>query len=150
MAYTPDHLLFVDPGGMTGMAAYSDGTLRADEFPFHQACTQLETMMMQYSRELHVCWERFTIGPNTHKMSPQPEAYELIGVLKYLAVKYGCTVLKPALPAERLAATPKMLQAIGWWPTGKDDAQSACQHMLAWMKRNDCVPSSAATILAGL
>jgi hypothetical protein len=53
-------------------------------------------------------------------------------------------LLDPANPADRLAAKPADLKTLGWWTPGLDDAQSASQHLLAWLKREKCVPPDLA------
>ncbi len=105
---------------------------------------------MHYREELHILWERFTILPSTHKLSPQPEAYELPGVIRYVAARNRSVLLPPAQPADRNTATPEMLKAVGFWTPGKDDAQSASQHLLAFCIREHCVPPHLATALARL
>jgi hypothetical protein len=148
MAAPPQHVMWIDPGGMTGIALWDRNSFRADEHLPFPACQLIETYCQRLGSALYVGWEKFTIGPNTHKLTRQPEAYEIPGLVKYLAQKHNCKMLKPAMPDARLTATPKMLQSIGWWPYGKDDAQSAAQHMLSWMKRENCVPGQLLTLLA--
>lgn len=136
----PPYLVWVDPGGMTGIASLVRGTFHVDEYPFDEACDQLTSMADWTGRHLHLGYEKFTILPSTHKLSPQPEAYELPGVIKYLAHKYRCVLLKPAMPSERNTASAAELAALGWWLPGKNDAQSASQHLLSYLKRENCVP----------
>ena len=147
-AAPPAHLLWIDPGGQTGFAWLYEGVFGAHETGFHEACRQLEIQAMTWGHHLSVGYERFTILPSTHKLSPQPEAYEFPGVIRFLAHKYGCRLLPPALPAERTMATAAELETLGWWPPGLDDAQSAAQHLLAFLKREHCVPPELETKLA--
>lgn len=147
-AAPPPILLWLDPGGQTGFAWLFKGVFGAHEAGFYEACRQLETTCHAWGHQLHIGFERFTILPSTHKLSPQPEAYEFPGVIKFLARKYRCVLLDPAQPSDRLAATPAELKALGWWTPGLDDAQSASQHLLAWMKREKCVPPDLARKLA--
>jgi hypothetical protein len=143
--------MWIDPGGMTGIATLEGGrTFHADEYPFQMACEYIEAWCMDYRGALHIGYEKFTILPGTHKLSPQPEAYELPGVVRYVATRNGSRLLSPAAPGDRSAATPEMLKAIGWWVPGKDDAQSASQHLLAFLLREHCVPPHLATLLAQL
>jgi hypothetical protein len=74
----------------------------------------------------------------------------MIGVTRRAMRKYGCCQIGPAMPAQRKTASPAMLKAIGWWRPGKDDAQSAAQHMLASMLRTGQVPDKEQVILAAL
>jgi len=142
--------MWLDPGGMTGFAWLFEGVFGAHELPWDAACGQLEIACSSWGNRLHIGYERFTILPSTHKLSPQPEAYELPGVIKFLARKHRCVLLEPAQPSERLNVSADELKAIGWWTPGLDDAQSASRHLLAWLRRENCVPPALAVALARL
>jgi len=142
--------MWIDPGGMTGLATLINGGFFASEYPFAEACDVLTGNCQLFGRELHIGYEKFTILPSTHKLHPEPEAYEFPGVVKYLARMNRCVLLQPAQPSERLAATSAELKALGWWTPGLNDAQSAAQHLLAFLKRENCVPPHLATTLARL
>lgn len=147
-AAPPDRLLWLDPGGQTGFAWLFGSIFGAWEHPFYDACHYLEAACQAWGPRLHLGFEKFTIGPSTHKLSPQPEAYEFPGVARFLAHKYRCVLLPPAMPAERNLATPAELKALGWWTPGRDDAQSASLHLLAWLKHEQCLPPELAAKLA--
>lgn len=149
MPAPPPVTLWIDPGGMTGFACWVCGTDRfwADEFPWARACDELTALAGYWGPVLYIGYEKFTILPSTHKLSPQSEAYEFPGVIKYVAQVHGCGLLQPAKPSERNVATPAMLRKIGWWVPGKNDAQSASQHLYAWMLRENCVPRTLAGML---
>lgn len=141
-------VLWVDPGGMTGLARIERGRFHADEFPFGEACDRINAMCAYWRHSMAIGWERFTITTETHKKTRQPEAMEIIGVCKYLAASYRCQVLRPAQQHTPDRRDRELLQALGWWVPGKDDAQSAAAHMLHWMMRAGTVPSAAAAKLA--
>jgi hypothetical protein len=147
-AAPPPALMWVDPGGMTGIATLEGTRFMASEYPFIEACTLIDTWCVHYHGSLCIGWEKFTIGPATHKLSPQPEAYELPGVIRYLAHRTSTRLLEPAMPSDRNTATPAELKALGWWTPGQDDAQSASQHLLAWLKRERCLPHELESKLA--
>lgn len=144
MPAPPSVVLWIDPGGMTGFAALEFGRFWCDEFEWGKACDRLTSIASHYRAALYLGWEKFTILPSTHKLTPQPEAYEFPGVIKYVARAYGCALLPPAAPSERLVVKPDMLRRIGWWLPGKNDAQSASQHLYAWLLRANCVPPGLA------
>lgn len=148
MPAPPPVTLWLDPGGMTGFACWESGNdhFWADEFAWDDACDKLATLASYYRSLLYIGYEKFTILPSTHKLSPQPEAYEFPGVVRYLARTWACGLLPPARPAERNVATSAMLRKIGWWLPGKNDAQSASQHLYAWMLRENCVPHRIAAM----
>src|SRR5690348_10594298 len=133
----PPAVLWIDPGKMTGLAYY--GHLRqsepyrwiCDEFDFVNAGEQIKAITEAHWNTLSVGWETFTIFPKTPAADAH-HAIEMIGVARYHAMRHGCRILTPASPDQRKVATREMLEAIGWWMPGKDDAQSAAQHALAW------------------
>lgn len=147
----PPAVMWIDPGGMTGIAtllsepslpgftdlAHSYPRFAATELTFENACAAIEGMCGMYAGHLAVGWERFDIGPDTHKKTREGvyDALHMIGVCRYVVPRWGCRVLTPAAPADRLIATMDDLKRLGWWVPGKDDAQSAAQHMLAWLIR---------------
>jgi hypothetical protein len=141
-------VLWVDPGKMTGLALYVPYQMQfIREADFIQASATIESACRHYGHPLLVGWESFRIGPRT----PPADAHyaiEMIGVTRYLAMKFNCQILQPASPDQRLTASRSMLQALGWWTAGRDDAQSAAQHMLSWMLRTDNLPAKEAGILA--
>lgn len=139
-AAPPDRLMWIDPGGQTGFAWLYDGIFGTFEHSFGEACRVLEVSCQSWGPRLHIGYEKFTILPSTHKLHPEPEAYEFPGVVKHLALKYRCKLLQPVMPADRNLSTPAELKALGWWLPGKDDAQSASLHLLSFLKREKCVP----------
>lgn len=140
-------VLWVDPGKMTGLAAWLPGNrVFIDEYDFMGAAENLSRACADWRGGLLVGWEDFTIGPDTHKKSADAHhAIEMIGIARWYARFYGCQILPMAKPGDRLAASRQMLERIGWWVPGKDDAQSAAQHLLSWMLRAGCVPDEAMT-----
>lgn len=146
-------VMWIDPGGMTGIAVwwpdpFAPGVL-ITEADFDGAADQIEQACAFWGSGLDVGWEDFHIHPKT----PARDAHlaiEMIGVARRAQRKNGCRNIGPAQPDQRKKATKAMLEAIGWWMPGKDDAQSAAQHALAWMLRTGNVPNREATVLAQL
>lgn len=142
---------WVDPGGMTGIAIWQSamgGFFSAAEYPFDEAGDALWDLAGNYGRSMAIGWERFTVGPQTHKLTSQPEAMEVIGLCRWVAHYHGCHVLTPAQQHSPDRADREALQKIGWWVPGKDDAQSAACHMLRWMKRENELPASVRQALS--
>lgn len=146
----PPYLMWLDPGGMTGFAWQFEGIFGAHEQPWIEACRQLEVACESWGDRLHLGYERFTIRPNTHKLSVQPEAYEFPGVIKFLARKHRCVLLPPAQAHTPSAIDKEELEALGWWTPGLNDAQSAACHMKNWLRREHCLSPEQATALARL
>jgi hypothetical protein len=136
--------MWVDPGGMTGIALLVRWGIELDEYDFMSACTRIENVCQAYGGRLAIGWERFDINAETHKKTRAGvhDALHVIGVVRYLALKYGCRAM---LPAQQHTPTPddrRKLQALGWWVPGKDDAQSAAAHMLRYLEQeNELTPA---------
>jgi hypothetical protein len=146
----PPCVLWIDPGFMSGFARLERGRFLADEYPFKEAGDRLYALAQHYGPAMWVGWERFTVNAETHKKTPQPEAMEFIGVARFFCLSWRCRILTPAAPGDRNTATQAMLRQLGWWVPGKDDAQSAAQHMLSWLLRTGQLPpAERARILTG-
>jgi hypothetical protein len=154
LSQLPPAVLWIDPGGMTGLAMYQKGGLPAfwaNEYGFMDASGLIMAACTEYRDRLWVGWEAFHINAKTHtKSADAHSAIEMIGVARFAAVANRCRVLSPANPGDRNVATQVMLNALGWWRPGKDDAQSAAQHMLAYMLRTSAVPADESRVLRGL
>lgn len=142
--------MWVDPGKDTGIAAWHPRWDRAFvwEYEFERAGDMIEYICRAYGQPL-VGWEAFHINPKTPPADAH-HAIEMIGVTRRAAIKNKCVILTPADPNQRKKATPAMLKALDWWLPGKDDAQSAAQHLLAWLLREGNLPDREAGILAEL
>lgn len=147
----PPAVLWIDPGKDTGLAFYArhSSSFMATEGPFMYAAMAIEDVCGRWQSALSVGWEQFTIRPTTPPADAH-HAIEMIGVARLWAMRHGCTILTAATQEQRKVATQEMLEALGWWLPGKDDAQSAAQHALAWMMRSNALPSKEAGILAAL
>jgi hypothetical protein len=158
----PPAVLWIDPGGQTGIAAYQSQRkpllplsnevpgFVAAELDFQEACGEIDMICASWQGLLAIGWERFTITSTTHKKTPQPEAMHVIGVCRYLADKYGCRVLPEAQQATPSAAEQEQLKALKWWVPGKNDAQSAAGHMLRYLVRANELPPREREILSAI
>lgn len=147
----PPAVLWVDPGGMTGLAALIHGQqFWTDEYPPQQAAEVIAGFCQLWNHGGVIGWERFFIGPQTHKLTQEPvhQAIEMIGVTRYLATAHHVRILTPAAPEDRKVASQAMLRKLGIWPAGKDDAQSATQHLVSWCLRTGDVPAAWRATLA--
>jgi DNA-directed RNA polymerase subunit N (RpoN/RPB10) len=142
-------VIWCDPGGMTGIAALTGHGTRffADEYGFEDACRQVEAACHHYGRSLAVGWERYDINTRL----PQKDAHlvlEMIGVIRWCARKNQCVILEPAQQHTPKGHERLELQKIGWWVKGKNDAQSAAWHMLAWLRKTGQLPPRERAILS--
>lgn len=144
----PPCVLWIDPGDMTGLARLVRGReFHAGEWAFRDAGDRIYGCCAEWKSGLWVGWERYRIDPR----KPQTHAYDaigMIGVARYFATVFGCVILPPAQPDERNTASPAALKAIGWWIPGRDDAQSAAQHLAAWLQRTGNTPPELSVRMA--
>jgi hypothetical protein len=150
MPAPPPAVLWIDPGGMTGLASLVSSQFHASEHPFEQACDRIAGMCANYNYALAIGYERYTILPGTHKLSAQTQALEIIGVVRYLARIYHCQLLQPAQQHTPDQHEQAELRELGWWVPGQDDSQSAACHLLRWLRRANCLPPELARVLAQL
>ena len=143
----PAAVMWIDPGMDTGLAVLLNSRqFYADEYRFMQAAGAISYTCQAFRERLWIGWERYDID----RRLPQQDAHhaiEMIGVARREATENGCRILPPAAPADRKLATMAMLKAIGWWVPAKDDAQSAAQHMLAYLHRVHEVPPDQRAVL---
>jgi hypothetical protein len=158
----PPAVLWIDPGGMTGLALYQSQPYRssipepglprftAGEHDFLPACQQIHAICGYWGPSLAIGWERFTITSTTHKLTPQPEATWVIGVCRYLAAKYSCRVLPEAQQHTPEPFEQEQLKALEWWKKGEDDSQSAAAHLLRYLVRANELPPREREILSAI
>lgn len=151
----PAAVLWEDPGKMTGLALLFPHQVIpepsvnwwCDEGDFMAAGDWVTGLSSSWRERLWIGWERYDINVRM----PQKDAHhaiEMIGVTRRAAMRNGCRILTPAAPSQRKIATRKMLASIGWWVPGKDDAQSAAAHMLAWLLREGELPPRERELLS--
>jgi hypothetical protein len=129
---------------MTGLAWLIGGVdFGAEEYPPQQAGDMISSFCSTWNYGGTIGWERFHIGPQTHKLTQEPvhQTIEMIGVARWLSAAHHVCVLTPAAPDDRKTASADMLRKLGIWPAGKDDAQSAAQHLVAWCLRSGNLPA---------
>lgn len=143
-------VIWIDPGKATGIAMWSpEAGFHVFEDQFGNACDRIESACRYWNTALRLGWEHFSILPGT----PPDDAHhaiEMIGVCRRYMHVHACKQIGPAMPGQRKLATMAMLKALGWWVPGKDDAQSAAQHLLAWMLRTGNTPDDISVKLAEL
>lgn len=123
----------VDPGGTTGFATWRHGEIWGDftgQAPPQEFLELAHQLMVQHCFGGRLVVERFVITVATAKKSPQPEALEQIGALRYLA-RIECGMeLEMQTPAEAMGLVPdKRLRALGWYRPGQVHANDALRHL---------------------
>lgn len=135
-------ILTVDPGRATGWGVLENGEARFGEEGFESFPEWAEGFLysaFQRGAEFEVVPERFVIsqGTITKARGEANWSIELIGVLRYLARKYGHGFyLQGASDAKRFG-TDKLLHRLGWWTPGSDHARDAARHLVLALARHD-------------
>jgi|SRR5215469_4974668 len=144
----PEIVSWWDPGGMSGQAVlYNHGALfYADEYPFEKVGDQAEDVCQTWGPGLTIGIERYHAIPGKPQTNAG-DAYRPMGVIEHYALRYGCHLVW-ANPADRLTIPTKALQKMGFWVPGKDDAQEAARHLVAWCEREHVLPPRERAILS--
>lgn len=84
-------------------------------------------------RESHMIIERFNVAAQPIGSSRTVVVTaEAIGVMRYLAYQYDVPA-ELKLPVVRNIITKQHLRGLGWYTTGKRNANQATQHLVAWL-----------------
>jgi hypothetical protein len=141
-------VLWLDPGKMTGWARLRDGK----GFESGEAWPQLAGDIMQdhcrQSREALVGWEQFNITPATYRLRGSSETIEIIGVIRWLAIRHDAQILPAASRQARMTVSSETLKKFGWYRPGLGHANDAARHLLAWMIRSGALEEEHKTILS--
>jgi hypothetical protein len=139
----PYAVIWVDPGLWTGLASW---------YPAHRwyASTELQfdgvgsaLMLMPDGPQVWIGWERFTVTLSTIKLTQyEPNAFEVIGMCRWIARMKGWRILPSQAPSERKMATRDMLRKTGMdpGPQRDDDALSASKHLLVFLLNSRLLP----------
>lgn len=142
-----DHYIALDPGGTSGVAIYRNGEFNSMElaYPFWEQSLLIHSFLIDPSLD-KVIYEKYTITQHTAKLSQQPEALMLIGVIEFLAHD-KCV---PQMPSAAKSFCPDAaLKAVGWWnPTVGGHANDASRHLLLSAVRDHWLPTELMTKFA--
>jgi hypothetical protein len=135
----------LDPGGTTGVAScWYNGVDVANryvaELPPHDACTFVWESLRLHGNGVHevsVVAERFTIGPQTMKMSRQHDALEVIGAVRWMTQRHHAPFeLQDPATAKRMVSNVSLKEA-GFWSRGsKGHGHDAARHLLVLLVKN--------------
>lgn len=134
------HVVTVDPGKTSGIAAYT--------FPWKRNIAPALWEMKRFETEEFVAFmnpdvvvvESFVPRPGVRTW--QPDAIEIIGTLRYLFHHRTFVEQTPA-DAKKFATNDK-LKKLGWYDTTKGGHKAdAARHMLLYAARNELIPVEA-------
>lgn len=130
-------LIGIDPGLMTGICAIdiSDMSnpvpLWDGEWTIEDFHGKIEDIMA--TEGVVVVIENYIITTETAKKSPQPWSLHLIGVILFLAYKYGVSVTIQS-PAQKSFATNDRLRLVNFWHVGDDGhSNDSFRHAMVWI-----------------
>lgn len=133
----PIWIFGVDPGKMTGFSRVDAGVWQgAWELPMDDFLAYAEGYMLERHREgvqAVVACEDFKITVQTAKKSQGDRQWSLeqIGVLRWMARKYGHTFeLASPSDAKRFGPDEK-LKAAGWWIPGRGHGNDATRQIIS-------------------
>ena len=137
-----------DPGKTTGIAGWDSRTGTFTSLEASSDLTEIgkwvELLLLVNDQDpdfrLAIGWERYVVTPGNARHGTAYWSLEVIGVLKYLALKHGVTILKPQMSSMMATSTDKRLKAIGWHKPGKPHANDAARHLLRYMLKAGTLP----------
>lgn len=124
----------VDPGGTTGLALWAPGLGLSLLEKDPEAAVDWLHLLAEGDKKTFVV-ERYIITPATAKMSQQHDALEIIGVIKFLARKYGHALVMQKPAEAKGYSTDQKLKNVGWYQPGKPHARDASRHLLLYLSR---------------
>lgn len=128
-------VLAVDPGKTTGYALWiPPNDIQAGQAEFFDFLVRTEAWLLQYGQQTKVVAERFIINQGTVKNTQAPWSLEVIGALRYLALKHGSgeLVMQSPSDAKRFSSDDR-LKRLDWWQRGQGHANDALRHLLLFL-----------------
>lgn len=142
------YLVALDPGKTTGVAAcILTDDVQVSGFQAGEMDRQatldwtwsaLESMRELYDDlEIHIVAERFTIGPQTMKMTRQHDALEIIGAVRWMTQRHQASFALQDPGIAKSTCSNATLQKIGFWTPGKaGHANDAARHLVVLLLKD--------------
>ena len=151
-------LIGVDPGATTGVFMYHyraldrywPGAAPYEDTEAHQVLSgevwellwnridELEDEDCVPHGNIHIAVEKYIITARTAKLSQQPDALEVTGVVKAVAAQsYSKPSVRQYLKSNLRFASDAMLKAVGWSTPGNRHANDAARQAFALLKDID-------------
>jgi hypothetical protein len=97
------------------------------QLPFNEMCSFLDNTSFQLKQ---IVVERYIITPETAKKSQQPDALEVIGMLRYFSVTEHIPMQYQTSAQAKRMITDERLKEVGWYTKGLEHGNDAARHML--------------------
>lgn len=128
-----------DPGKMTGYAIWgrhaadSDNYVSSAQYDFQEGLSRIEDFLAS-GVTARVVAERYVISRGTLEKTRQSWSLEVIGALRYLALKYTGEDIKLQSAADAKNFAPDTrLKKLGWHKPGMVHANDASRHLLLYL-----------------
>lgn len=123
--------MWLDPGKVTGYSRLLFGGrepwFNAWEVGPQEMGNLIADQTARHGREMILGWEAYLGSGGTPR-----HALEVIGVARYFATKHNCVIVeRPA--SSRLICRDEHLRELGWHRPGKEHANQATRHLVAWL-----------------
>lgn len=145
-------VLFADPGGTTGLAAYffdkGSGEFWCGQYGFAETGRTVEMLCEEYGADLSLGYERFTILPGAGSVKHDGSALMVIGMLRWLSLRHGTVSLPSQAPSDRRLGL-KHLRTVGWYKPGLEHARDASAHLLVHGMKYGWLPEEVKGKLRG-
>lgn len=146
LAKVPQHFertIWLTPGPVTGWASLgSDMAFSSGQTDFLTLGNELESYARFHHNQLAIGYEALAF--------PIDEAgAEVIGMVKWVTYKYNVTLLTPATSDLRIAVLDgNEIGKLKWDKPGREWANAAADHLLAWLLREGRTPMHLAVELS--
>lgn len=133
-------IIGIDPGKTTGIFALSDDPGRpptVNERDAYWVMDQLDWLLQSAKADenVYVVCERYT--QQSTKLTPQYDALEVIGVVRWLCHRWGADLTLQSR-SQKSIITSFMLKDIGWWTSGtRGHVNDAARHVLIYLATRD-------------
>ena len=135
-------IIAIDPGLVTGVALIYEDDRYPVTYEIPGGITGfVEWWSSQFFYTKQVLIEDWMVRPNTYKMTPQPDAYLIIGYMQGKCIENGVPLMKIG-PSEHKSFNGKgkkmKTRRLGWGERSKDNHhEDACSVLLLGMTRCD-------------
>lgn len=133
------YVVAIDPGKMTGWARLSDTRFESGQLPWYDAMYFIHETLLQGWAKMTIICEDFIYTSATAKKTRQTWSTEGVGVLRFLAQRYGQEFVLQSPSSAKSFSTNDKLRKLGWYTPGQDHANDAARHLLVYSVSNGLV-----------
>lgn len=134
-------VLACDPGYISGLVWRDYKDEYRENYTFYETdfdttCSLMESICEAQSESISIVCEKYVLTARSAKLSQQTTALEVIGVVRYLAKKYGHQLFMQP-PSAKARVSDDFLKQNGLYQPSKDKHQiDAAKHLVAFAIKN--------------